>query len=155
MERIFNLVMQRIAERIPEFSLVDEDYGQLEAGLEEETYPVTFPCVLVGNLEADWDNIAGGAQRGTVFFSVRLAVDCYDDTHYGSGTENKMVERLEMAKRVYAALQGFRPLSEMTALVRAKSRFYSLPAGIKAYEYTFSFRFHDDSARLLQAGEQL
>ena len=98
--------MQRISERMPELSLVDEDYGQLEAGLEEETYPVTFPCVLIGNLEADWDNLAGGAQRGTVFFSVRLAIDCYDDTHYGSGTESKVSERLQMANRVYAALQG-------------------------------------------------
>lgn len=94
-----------------------------------------------------------GGQRGTVFFSVRLAVDCYDDTHYGSGTESKVAERLLMANRVYAALQGFRPNNSMTALVRTKSRFYSLPAGVKAYEYTFSFRIHDDSARELQRGE--
>ena len=58
-----------------------------------------------------------------------------------------------MANRVYAALQGFRPNNSMTALVRTKSRFYSLPACIKAYEYTFSFRIHDDSARELQRGE--
>lgn len=58
-----------------------------------------------------------------------------------------------MANRVYAALQGFRPNNSMTALVRTKSRFYSLPAGVKAYEYTFSFRIHDDSARELQRGE--
>lgn len=154
MEELFSLFMQRISERMPELSLVDEDYGQLEAGLEEETYPVTFPCVLIGNLEADWENITGGSgQRGTVFFSVRLAVDCYDDTHYGSGTESKVAERLQMANRVYAALQGFRPSKDMTALVRTKSRFYSLPAGIKAYEYTFSFRIHDNSAQELQPGE--
>ena len=153
MDKLFSLFMQRISERMPQLSLVDEDYGQLEAGLQEETYPVTFPCVLIGNLEADWENLAGGAQRGTVFFSVRLAVDCYDDTHYGSGTESKVAERLQTANQVYAALQGFRPDGTMTALTRTKSRFYSLPAGIKVYEYTFSFRIHDDSARLLQRGE--
>ncbi len=147
MEQLFSLFMQRVSERMPELSLVDEDYGQLEAGLEEESYPVTFPCVLIGNLEADWENLAGGkAQRGTVFFSVRLAVDCYDDTHCGSGTEDKVTERLQMANRVYAALQGFRPVGDMTALARTKSRFYSLPAGIKAYEYTFSFRFLDNTS---------
>lgn len=153
MDELFSLFIQRIAERMPELSLIDEDYGQLEAGMEEETYPVTFPCVLIGNLEADWENLAGGAQRGTVFFSVRLAIDCYDDTHYGSGTESRITERLQMANRVYAALQGFRPDGSMTALARTKSRFYSLPAGIKVYEYTFSFRIHDDSARELQTGE--
>ena len=153
MDKLFSLFMQRISERMPQLSLVDEDYGQLEAGLQEETYPVTFPCVLIGNLEADWENLAGGAQRGTVFFSVRLAVDCYDDAQYGSGTESKVAERLQMANQVYAALQGFRPDGTMTALTRTKSRFCSLPAGIKVYEYTFSFRIHDDSARLLQRGE--
>ena len=124
MDELFSLFIQRISEWMPELTLVDEDYGQLEAGLEEETYPVTFPCVLIGNLEADWENLTGGGQRGTVFFSVRLAVDCYDDTHYGSGTESKVAERLLMANRVYAALQGFRPNNSMTALVRTKSRFY-------------------------------
>lgn len=97
--------------------------------------------------------ILQGWAAGHGIFSVRLAVDCYDDTHYGSGTESKVAERLLMANRVYAALQGFRPNNSMTALVRTKSRFYSLPAGVKAYEYTFSFRIHDDSARELQRGE--
>lgn len=67
MDELFSLFIQRISERMPELTLVDEDYGQLEAGLEEETYPVTFPCVLIGNLEADWENLTGGGQRGTVF----------------------------------------------------------------------------------------
>ena len=34
---------------MPELSLIDEDYGQLEMGAEEDQYPVTFPCVLIGN----------------------------------------------------------------------------------------------------------
>ena len=146
MEQLFIQIIQLLKEQLPSLSLVDEDYGQLEAGIEQDSYPVTFPCALVGNLEADWENMVGGAQRGNVLFSVRLALDCYDDTHYGSGTEDKVAERLQMANRVYAALQGFRPSSDMSALARVKSRFYSLPAGIKVYEFTFSFRMHDDSA---------
>ena len=45
MEEIFIAIMERIAEKIPELSYIDEDYGQLEAGAEEDHYPVTFPCV--------------------------------------------------------------------------------------------------------------
>lgn len=48
MEEIFIAIMERIAEKMPELSYIDEDYGQLEAGAEEDHYPVTFPCVLVG-----------------------------------------------------------------------------------------------------------
>ena len=137
MENLFYKIIHRLKEAVPELSLVDEDYGQLEAGIEEDTYPVTFPCALVGNLEADWENVSGGAQRGTVFLSVRLAVDCYDDTHLASGTESMVAERLLMANRIYAALQGFRPVDDMTAMSRIKSRFYALPGAIKVYEYTF------------------
>ena len=43
MEEIFIAIMERIAEKIPELSYIDEDYGQLEAGAEEDHYPVTFP----------------------------------------------------------------------------------------------------------------
>ena len=32
MEEIFIAIMERIAEKIPELSYIDEDYGQLEAG---------------------------------------------------------------------------------------------------------------------------
>ena len=57
MEEIFIAIMERIAEKIPELSYIDEDYGQLEAGAEEDHYPVTFPCVLIGNAESDWNDL--------------------------------------------------------------------------------------------------
>ena len=134
-------------------SLVDEDYGQLEAGMEEDSYPVTFPCVLIGNLEADWSNVGMGVQKGQVSFSVRLAVDCYDDTHYGSGTESKVAERLQMANSLYTALQCFRPFGYMSPMIRTKSRFYAVSGGIKVYEYIFSFTVHDESALASHRGE--
>ena len=45
MEEIFIAIMERIAEKMPELSYIDEDYGQLEAGAEEDHYPVTFPSL--------------------------------------------------------------------------------------------------------------
>ena len=48
MEQFLLLMLRHIAEQLPELSLIDEDTGQLETG--EDTYPVTFPCVLVGNI---------------------------------------------------------------------------------------------------------
>ena len=63
MEEIFIAIMERIAEKIPELSYIDEDYGQLEAGAEEDHYPVTFPCVLIGNAESDWNDLGYGVQK--------------------------------------------------------------------------------------------
>lgn len=146
MEELFIRILQLITEEMPEVSTIDEDYGQLET--EEDTYPVTFPCVLIGNVEADWNDIGMGAQKGVVKMSARLAIDCYDDTHYGSGTEDKVAERLQMANKLYTSLQCFRPLSDMGPMYRTKTRFYAMPGGIKVYEYIFEFEVNDDSANV-------
>ena len=57
--------------------------------------------------------------------TVRLAVDCYDDTHYTSGTYDKVRERQMKAKELYKALQGFQCTEDCTPLVRVKNRDYS------------------------------
>ena len=49
MELLLYHLINHIKESMPSLSLVDEDYGQLEAIDKEDvdTYPVTFPCVLI------------------------------------------------------------------------------------------------------------
>ena len=146
MEEIFIAIMERIAEKMPELSYIDEDCGQLEAGDEEDRYPVTFPCVLIGNTESDWNDIGYGVQKSKSFITTRLAVDCYDDTHYASGTYDKVRERRLKAKELYKALQGFTCTEDCTPLVRTKSRDYTLPGNIKVYETVYAFTLHDESA---------
>lgn len=146
MEEIFIAIMERIAGMIPELSYIDEDYGQLELTEEQDSYPVTFPCVLIGNTESDWNDIGYGVQKSESFVTVRLAIDCYDDTHYSSGTYEKVRERQLKAKELYKALQEFQCTEEATPLVRVKSRDYSLLGNIKVYETIYSFTLHDESA---------
>lgn len=146
MEEIFIAIMEHIAEMMPELSYIDEDYGQLELTEDQDSYPVTFPCVLIGNTESDWNDLGYGVQKSESFITVRLAIDCYDDTHYGSGTYDKVRERLLKAKELYKALQEFQCTEEATSLVRVKSRDYSLPGNIKVYETMFSFTLHDEAA---------
>lgn len=146
MEEIFIAIMEHIAETMPELSYIDEDYGQLEPTEDQDSYPVTFPCVLIGNTESDWNDIGYGVQKSESLVTVRLAIDCYDDTHYASGTYQKVRERQLKAKELYKALQGFQCAEEATPLVRVKSRDYSLPGNIKVYETMFSFTLHDESA---------
>ena len=86
MEEVFIAIMEQIAQEMPELSLIDEDYGQLEMGAEEDQYPVTFPCVLIGNTSSDWNDLGYGVQKSESMLIVRLAIDCYDDTSYASGT---------------------------------------------------------------------
>lgn len=145
MEHLQTAIMAQVTEHLPELSLVDEDWGQLQALLNgEDTYPVTFPCVLIGDIKGKWENATPFTQQGQATVTVRLAFDCYDDTHAGSGTEGKVQERLQLENRLYKSLQAFRV--DRDRLRRTESTQFSLPGGIKVYETIFSFKVVDSSA---------
>lgn len=145
MDELLLSIMQHIAAAMPELSLVDEDYGQLET--QEDTYPVTFPCVLVGNMVGDWRDLGySGAQEGTVTLTARLVIDCYDDTHVGSTQENAITDRQQMARKLYKALQMQRFCKDMGPVSRVKSQDYNIAHGIKVYEQIYQFDYKDMSA---------
>lgn len=144
MELLLYHLINHIKEKMPELSLVDEDYGQLEAidKVEMDTYPVTFPCVLIDTPETNWENLAGKSQKGKAKIGVRLVIDCYDDTHYGSGTMEGILDRSEMVDRLHRSLQCFRPIKD-GELIREKSKFYTWSHGIKVYEMLYSVSVKD------------
>ncbi len=152
METLFLSIQKRIAEGLPELSLVDEDYGQLNT--EEDTYPVTFPCVLIQVEEINWSDLGGGKQKGMANIRVKLAIDCYHDTHYASGTAEKAADRMRLLKKVHETLNLFKGgiLTNDTGIVldkhftpmkRLKSVFYSLPGGINVYDSTYTCQILD------------
>lgn len=151
MEQILLSLITLIQVSIPDISLIDEDTGQLDALSDEsqDGYPVTFPCVLLGNTTIDWRDVTatGSVQIGEGVLIMRLAIDCYDDTHAGSGTSDKIVERASLANQIYKAVQGWRAaVSEMGPLKRVRSRDYTLPGNIKVYEQMYKIILHDRSA---------
>ncbi len=132
-------LVAHINEQMPELSMVDEDYGQLE-NLEDDNrdmYPITFPAVLVENTETEWSNLSGRSQKGDALFRVRLIIDCYDDTHAECGTQYAVEEREDMRSRLHTILQGFRPVDD-GVLIRKRSKFFTWYHGIKVYEMTYA-----------------
>jgi len=143
MEQLFNDIQKRISDNFPELSLIDEDFGQLEAiETAEDTYPVTFPCVLISAPEVDWKQLGGASQQGNCSITVRLAIDCYHDTHSGSGTEEKVTERMQFAQSIQRVLQCFRS-GNSSPLIRKASRNYSRPHAIKVYETVYNCLIYD------------
>lgn len=139
MEYLVCKLIEHISKNIADFSVVDEDYGQLEALDNDgvDMYPLTFPAVLIETPETEWGDIADGGQKGTCTVRVRLVIDCYDDTHASSGTIAAVSERNTLRHRLHALLQGFRPNGD-GALMRTKSKFFTWNHGIKVYETTYT-----------------
>ena len=139
MESMICKLVAHINEQMPELSMVDEDYGQLEMLDQEnsDTYPLTFPAVLIGASSVQWSSIGGVSQKGLATVRVRLAIDCYDDTHRSSGTTHLIARREEKRRELHKLLQGYR-IAEESALIRTNSRFYTANHGIKVYESTYT-----------------
>jgi hypothetical protein len=144
MENVLADLIQLIGQNMPEIRLVDEDYGQLE-NLDENgewMYPLVFPAVLIEEQETAWSNIESLNQKGETTIRVRLLIDCYDDTHYTSGTIEKVNERMQMVHDLHKLIQGHRIALDCNnddgVLIRTRSRFYTGNHGIKVYESYYS-----------------
>lgn len=139
MEALITNLIERIAVAMPELEIVDEDYGQLEMLDQEnkDTYPLTFPAVLVEESSITWSNVGNLDQTGTATVRVRLIIDCYDDTHYGSGTTHYAVYRTKFRHELHKVIQGSTGC-ENSPLIRQTSRFYTTSHGIKVYESTYT-----------------
>lgn len=139
MESILVNMIDHIARALPWARTVDEDYGQLEALDNEQLdmYPLTYPAVLIDMPGTEWNDTGDIAQRGTCEVRVRLILDCYDDTHAGSHTTDRIMQREEKRKALHALLQDYRPSGE-GALIRTRSRFFTFNHGIKVYEETYT-----------------
>lgn len=136
MEQLLLFLMQTIFQQFQlENLVIDEDCGQLDAiaqGLDQ--YPVTFPCVLLGDSEVVFRDVKEPAQRGTLTMTVRLAFDVYDDTRLGSGQEQSIAERLEANTQLTEILNGLQLPDSRDRLHRTLFRSYSMPHGVKVYE---------------------
>ena len=139
MESLLVNLIGHISEGLPWARTVDEDYGQLEA-LDDDSldmYPLTCPAVLIDLPGTEWSDAGDWTQRGTCEVRVRLVLDCYDDTHAGSRTVDRIMEREEKRKALHTLLQGYRA-SDEGALIRTRSKFFTFNHNIKVYETTYT-----------------
>ncbi len=139
MEELLQGLIDLLGEEMPELSTIDEDYGQLEMINREDrsTYPLTYPAVLIDASDVVWSNLAGLSQKGQATIRVRLIIDCYDDTHYGSNTTELIADRAALRAKLHKLLQGFR-IEKTDQMIRQSSRFYTWDHGIKVYEQTYT-----------------
>lgn len=147
METLFNDLQKHLADNFGErITLIDEDYGQLEALQSgEDQYPVTFPCILIGLPQVDWRNLKPGIQQGTVSLTVRLAFDCYDDTHYSSTQEGHTTLRMGMSKELNTYIHGWKFEGSSSPMQRTTTMQTTYPGGIKVYSHTYTAKVEEST----------
>ncbi|MEG0807646.1 MAG: hypothetical protein RR410_04765 [Alistipes sp.] len=142
MEDLYVKIRERLTQELPEVSFIDEDCGQLVEN--EEGYPVTFPCVLIDVVTVDWQQNNGGTLRGRGSVIVKLAFDCYEDTHSGAYTDTELGRRMKLEQRLRQALHRYCFGADYSPMLLTQSRFYTLYGLKKVYESTFSINLTED-----------
>ncbi|WP_163223356.1 hypothetical protein [Bacteroides sp. 214] len=141
MEELLNFMQQRIAGAMPMLTVVDEDYGQLNS--DQATYPVNFPCVLIGTPQTEWTRMGGTNQQGKCVVTIRLAIDCTQ----GSGSISEQIAtRQQLVTQLHRTLQGVAIGSNGGKLSRRTSTAQTLPGSIKVYEAEYEVMLFDTVA---------
>lgn len=142
MEQIYLNLQKEIGLLCPEIMHVNEDVGQLECGNPDEAgFQLSYPAVLINVADVNWSDAAAG-QKGEVTISVKLAIDAYSSSMYGATDETRLLERMELFKKVHESIHKKKPGTIMP-IVRYKSRFYSIEGGIKVYESLYKTTFKE------------
>jgi hypothetical protein len=142
METFYLPIMNRLEEQVPELATIDMDWGQLDEPA--ESYPVTFPCVLIDVPDISYERTGCKAQPGLAQVRITVGIEVIEDTHSGSGTAADAVERLKIAEKAHKALKGwdadgFDPLERVNRNIR---NMY----GIKVYTFTYESAVMDVGA---------
>lgn len=82
----------------------DMDLGQLEA----DPPPVSWPCVLIGLVDGQFDLLGGDDQLGEIRLSVRVAFRLRERTHTKANVTYRAeaMAHLDQVSAVHRALQG-------------------------------------------------
>lgn len=162
MERLILSIEKQLKAQVTALQTIDEDYGQLQT--EEDTYPVLFPCALIMVESIDWQTMGSQRQIGNAIVQITIAVDSYDDTHEGSGTNEKMVANNLVVRDCNKALTGFagkiievdREYDEgeakeyvddnFTRLTRIRQSSKIIEMGIKAHVLEYAVTVYDEDA---------
>jgi hypothetical protein len=105
MDILYESLLTRLTNEVPELDWIDEDAGQLENP--GESYPVQFPCVLINLQSIKWDSGLKGQQTGNAVISIRVAFKIEEDTHKGAPDIRIPLNRLKLVNKVHTALHGF------------------------------------------------
>lgn len=142
MEHLLTAIIDKLEDNAASLGLgmVDEEYGQVEFldYEDRDTYPVTFPAVLVDCQGEQWQQVGNLMQKGVATISLNIYIDCYDDTHAYSTTASKAEDRMSLVRSITELMQGWNPLSEGGELTRQSSVFSTINHGIKKYQVTFT-----------------
>jgi len=146
MKTIYNAVMARLKDQVPELKWIDLDTGQLDVKTDRPS--IMFPCALIGIGIKPKRNLTDTIQECDAIVTVRLAFDQKALRTNAEAPEEARVKSLapyDVIADVYAALQGY-GTDGFDSLCRTEQGKENSLNGLFQYRIVLKTSFEDDTA---------
>ncbi len=142
-------IQEKVKTEMPEIKWCDQDLQQLE-DFEGERPPVSFPCLLVDFLDADFDQQGQHVQWGKQVIQLKLGYNTY--TSSAAATPVKQIQQAlyfyELEKLLYQVFQGWDGGEMCQPLIRFKTiAGKGYMPGLMVRSVLFSTSYDDDTAQ--------
>ncbi len=107
MDVLYEKLVKRYVQKIPEIKWIDWDSGQLEAF--DTNYPVHFPCILIDLEQIEWKSVGNDLQVGNVTVNLRIAFKLWTDTNNltPDNVFAQSMNALKLINKIHKYTQGF------------------------------------------------
>lgn len=143
---IFTSVQQRIAAEVTTVSFIDQDLGQLRAGIRP---PVSWPCVLIDFEDFTFSDLGENVQIATGTVVLRLGFAPYSGTSQLTPTQWQQLALgyYDIEWSLHKAMQGWSPGSSYGALCRTDATTQKRNDNYRVREIRYSISFDDYSTK--------
>ncbi len=145
---LYEALIERIKEKVPEIKWIDLDYGQLENYEAGYRPPVNFPCLLLDFDEWTFDDAGDRKQMGMGVVVARLALAPYSHTSASTNKPEREIGKryIRLEQKLYTCLHGW-DNGQFQSLRRASSRKENRRDDLRVRALRFSTAFEDISAQ--------
>lgn len=142
---LYESIMQRIKDKVPQIKYIDQDLGQLE---NYDLRPaVAFPCSLIDTDEFEFSEQGNEPRQiGDGFIVIRMGVPAWSSSAgiTPSGVREKALEYYEIEHSIFKALHYWSP-DGFSKLLRRKVRTEKRDDGIRVRIIVFQVVYTDSS----------
>ncbi len=147
MKELYETVLTRLTEQVPELKMIDFEMGQLDVLALDQKPAVIFPCVFIDISYPKCDDEGAGLQVVTARVNLRLAFECPlpTDSRATEARRSAALTIFETVDKIYLNLQGY-GTDEFSPFSRKAQTPDNRYAGIKIINIILETTFEDRTA---------
>lgn len=134
---------------------IDLYNGQYLLENPKKEHPVNYPAVYIEFTQTSWEDMTGGLKQGTCIVRIHIVLESFKDTanihKQSAGMQTSILAHYQLANEITAKLEGFTPVTGLTALTKVEEQNDTNHDQILAEVYSFGYVCIDTSSSAMKS----